>query len=812
MLYNSKYLVPSVYENNCEQNSKQNSKQNCEQNKLIKLSDVNNDFSNQIEILNENKKQTYDKSNTQLKFANKKLFIENTGNEDKIKNKDTKYNPYYDYLFSHGLLNNTSVNNYSIYYVNIDSSARNKMPYGIYGSSVQLSKNSLKLIRGSNIISVYNPKHKYVVNDRVSLSNIFTLTAKLMTYGYIDIDVENVNTGALSTNRLIGNTFEIIPNTKFMKIYYSHQLFVENNSVFNGSTYDFLNDTFYETFDISKLTVNISNIRSNLYDAQTGSHFDNIPLVMINNQHNIIIKDPFDGKIRRNIFYIELKKKYEPINGIFQTPNPQYAFSISFNYVGGIPINLLNTGYPISINFLNGYHEVSSIIEDVNKEIVGYTINLNAKSCGIIDFSTYSLNTDYNCGGNNIVEKEVLDIIKGYIDPNHYKIHLPQAYTNVISVKLLSSEIPNVEPVIKSNQINISENNNKLYWQNIDDGDYIYSLSINSGIYDLVDLKTVLQETFYNIPRIYYNRDNLDNTFSNQITPSYTNHNYVIIVVNPSTGVIQFKSYRELFLFKPIIAITPEIPLDYTQDQDILINYVLTIRHPNHGVNVGDNILLSNVVDTMGISTNVLSSEHIISAVLDKDTYQITLPATNLSTTRNDVKGGVNVGIYVPNLMRFRFDFKDTMGSLLGFRDIGKPTSITDYKFPLSNNDAYYNELTLDDNGDEKKIGPYSINLASYNYILIVCNQIQTMTSVGSIKNAFAKILLSDTPQKIVYNSFVNMTSYIDLNQLTELEFFFYTPSGKLYDFDGLDNSFTLEIKTLNNIPENTNINSLTGI
>ena len=828
MLYNTEYVVSNVA--GLENKTCSSSTENCENKNVYPLpcfkhepqikcdrkniNQTDEDYINQIEILEKNMEKQYDKNKAKLINTNKKIFVGEFNGQNITHTSDTKkkeYDPYYNFLYHHGLLNNDSINNYSRYYVNIDSMHRNKNPHGVYENITQLNINSILFTRNSPTIKIYNPGHLYLINDRVSLSNITGKTVKLMTFGYVNLDIENTTTGELTTNKIKQTTFELIPNTPYMKIYFSHQLYVEKNITLNGTTYTFNNDDFYETFDISKLNVNISGIRSNMFDANVGSYFDNIPLVMINNQHNIIIIDPFDGKIRRNVFYIKLNKIYIPMNDAFQTPLPSYAFTITFNYLGGIPINLLNTGYPISIDNVNGYHVVSDITKNNDGITDTYSFQSLAMSCGMINEKKYVLETNY-IGGNNVIEKKVIDIVKGYVDQNHYKIHLSRAFTNVISVKMVSSEFPNTEPIIRSHEANITKNNNKIYWQNMDDGDYVYSFSVDEGVYDLTDLRTVLQEKFYATPRIYYNRDNIDNTYSKKTTPSYTNHNYVIIVVNPSTGVILFKSYRELFLFKPIIAITPEIPLDFTQDQDFLINYVLTIRHPNHGINVGDNILLSNVVDTMGISSSIISAEHIVTSVIDKDTYQITLPAVNLSTVRNDVKGGVNVGVYVPNMMRLRFDFQDTLGSLLGFRDVGLSTSITPYKFPISTNDMYYNELTVDVNGDDKKIGPNSINLGSYNYILVVCNQVESLINNGPIKNAFAKILMSDSPQKTIFNSFVLMSSSVDIAQLSELEFSFYTPYGLLYNFNGLDHSFTLEITTLNNIPSNTNINSLTGI
>ena len=40
---------------------------------------------------------------------------------------------------------------------------------------------------------------------------------------------------------------------------------------------------------------------------------------------------------------------------------------------------------------------------------------------------------------------------------------------------------------------NSGKQNNKLYWQNLDDGDTVYSIEIDSGNYNATDLKAILE-------------------------------------------------------------------------------------------------------------------------------------------------------------------------------------------------------------------------------------------------------------------------------------------------------------------------------
>ena len=52
---------------------------------------------------------------------------------------------------------------------------------------------------------------------------------------------------------------------------------------------------------------------------------------------------------------------------------------------------------------------------------------------------------------------------------------------------------------------------------------------------------------------------------------------------------------------------------------------------------------------------------------------------------------------------------------------------------------------------------------------------------------------------------------YVPIHEVSKLTFKFFSPNGELYDFNGIDHSFTLRITTLENIPEHTNINAETS-
>jgi hypothetical protein len=106
-----------------------------------------------------------------------------------------------------------------------------------------------------------------------------------------------------------------------------------------------------------------------------------------------------------------------------------------------------------------------------------------------------------------------------------------------------------------------------------------------------------------------------------------------------------------------------------------------------------------------------------------------------------------------------------------------------------------------------------AVIMCGINYILMTCEEMKIMETFGSVKDVFAKILLVGNPGKISFNTYVDTPKifYEPIQELTQLTLAFYSPNGKLYDFNGLDHSFTLEITTLDELPYDTHINPHTG-
>jgi hypothetical protein len=674
-----------------------------------------------------------------------------------------RFDPYIDFLLTRGLINNENSIRYETTAINIDSTFRQIDPNVTINETHNISVNPLNI--NGNLLTVYDPNHNYNINDRIMLSG-----------------VQNPEIIIRCGGGLFNNII-FIPNTSIMIINYNYENYgvpiklpfdicgnIDINYVLN-------NDNYVKT--IQNLTLNINGFVGN--SPGVGSYYDSVPINSINITHNVtLLKD-----LNNNIYpLINLSYVYNQVyTSMPITSLTPFNVTITFYYIYGIPINIINAGYPTTQNNLIDYHTITSISKNT------YSFILN-----------YSVPTEYTniqlFGGSNIYISHINDTAEGYSDPNYYIINLDKIYRNVYMIRMISSEFPNSENPIKSN-------NNKIYWQNEDDGEHVYTIEINPGKYNPVDLISAMELLFYNTPRINYDQD-----VQNISAPIYTNHNYIKVDINTNSDIVTFKSFREAFFIAPFIDIQPTIPLDYTLDTAPYVGYIMTIRHPNHHLVAGQTILITGAISYMGIPTNILNALHTIYNILDTNTYQIKLSAFNLGTQRVNNGGGVSVGIYVPNNIKLRFDYQDTLGYVLGFRNPGTYNSITPFNSVITNNDLYANEIPYNNVGQLVQLSNNALQLSGNSYIIVECNQLSTIASTGPIKNIFAKILLSGLPGKVLYNTYICVPKvfYEPIPELSSLEFTFYSPDGSLFDFNGVDHSFTLEITTITNILNNTHL------
>ena len=790
---------------------------------------------NQKLVLNNRKDRIYDNTNSfsyNKNYSNNPLqnFDPTFFEKSKIKNdtNDRNFDPYINFLYKKGIIKKSDNINYQTYYINIDSSLRRIIPTISTLEPILLEKDPLQFISTTNTLKVKLPKnHNFSINDKITLSGLKYVKRKIKSFTYYtntnnarikryyfdivrDINTKNFEWLRIDINLNIDvDRINLLTSTLFD--YNEYLISQQVTSNISDKEFDLEYDSLYVQIDgftndngttkIGNIPINLLNTRHKVYLAprtqkksldyttETSSSivFDRLGQ-KIKGITDLIDTHPDDASTRS--FYIKLPYVFEgSIDDL-----ASFNIDVKFDYYGGVPINEINAEYPISNSNKIGFHE----IESVENESITIKMPNNAYF-------------NENFGGNNIYISKIIENISGYQNPNEYELDLGKNFTNIIQSRLISTEFPNTEKVFTSK-------NNKIYWQNLSDGDIIYSASITEGNYTSDDLSNELFNQIYKIPRITSDLITSSTststgyaTTSSNTTSVYTNNNYIQVNINTKTDVCIFNSYREAIINKPFISVTPNIPegTDVFTDTSVDGTYELLVNHPQHDLSIGDDIVIRSAVDYLGIEDNKINTTHKIQSIVSDDSYTIKVSNINIQQIRVNSFGGNGVNFLIPNKFRLRFDYSDSVGPNLGFRDCGKLSSITSYNTTISNTDSYYQELDVDESGNKKIIKNNSLKLSGENYVLMSIAELNNMYNLGKIKDVYSKINLTGLPGKILYNSFIpnNNFYYNPIKNLTKLSISYYSSNGELFDFNGLDHSFTLELVTLDIIPEGTNIN-----
>lgn len=594
----------------------------------------------------------------------------------------------------------------------------------------------------------------------------------------------------------VNNPFSSIKNENILQIYYKDHGLTENDKIIIDNIYGtnytlntlvFTKNSNYlqiyhqnhgmHPFDKSKIYSNYQILVSNLFNG-INTYILNIPLNAINSYQTIYFNTTNTDNYNQNYYYIKLS--------ISANDNLTFTgtFNVTYNHINGIPISFINANYPINSNYAQGYHIVEKII---NNDTFQITLPFVAND------------TINNFGGNNILIDKVVDNIDGYPSNNHYIISLNKTFYNVYKIKLISTEFPNTEKIIKDTPLH--RQNNKLFWQIIGDGDHIYDINITPGNYDIQGLVTEMQNQIQKVELISYNKN--ANTAKYQYTPTH----YVDIAINTNTSIFSIQYFAEIVIENPFIVSTES-------DNNI---YILEVYHPNHLLSIGSQIVIQNSLDVGVVPSYMINTSHYIYEITDKDKYRIKLNKFNPLNASNssNSSGGLAVQIRYPLISRLLFDKPGSIGKCMGFRNVGDYNSITSWDYTIYNNTPYINDILVDTVGTpipSSSINNY-INLNGDNYILIANPLFKNTVDTGSINGVFAKLLLAGLPGYILFNQYIQLGDEFkdSIQSLSELEFFFYTPDGTLYDFNGIDHSFTIEVyeKVIEN--ENLNISSKSG-
>jgi len=189
-----------------------------------------------------------------------------------------------------------------------------------------------------------------------------------------------------------------------------------------------------------------------------------------------------------------------------------------------------------------------------------------------------------------------------YPEPNKYRVYFGEKFVNIKNVRLVSTEFPNTEQVIRSQPIN--KKNNKIYWKNSVDGNdleggkdrTIYSITITDGNYSSSRFASELKSKMNAVLRS-----------SAAPTLSVNKLHDFTVSVNSTTNIFQISQNDSFTISNPISVV---------KDSGIL-----TISQSSHGLSTGTVINIASSSKVGGIPSSTINSSHIVTVPFDSVDY-----------------------------------------------------------------------------------------------------------------------------------------------------------------------------------------------
>jgi phage anti-repressor protein len=663
-----------------------------------------------------------EQANVTANFGKKQDFLTASINNDKLLNK-------YETIVNKDDPNKNSKSNNSqkirVTKVNIDSRLRNIQPKHILDTKLNNLQNALFFTENSNSIIVYHPNHNFIVEDKFILEF------------------------ATSTNIKIKNG-----------------LFFEK-----GSTFAKINQTNHNMKDGNTYKIQISNVTG---DVNSGTYILNYPINLINKTHTVYFRRTPTDQFDPNGYYIQLDIKAE------NEYTYQYSFNLSYLHIKNIALNQINANYPISSDRITGSHIIDSVI---NENFYSFSVESFADSSTLTTYNnTFYNSTPNNGDGNNIMIIKIINDISGYPNNNNYQINLQRNFYHVTQINLINTIFPITQKLVNATPISIQ--NNLFYWQNLADGDTLYSVSLPTGNYRMSDLAIALEKLINSIIR-----PNIDST--QLVNSIYTyNTNYSVVNVNPIQNTFSIEFYQNIILSNAIFKSKIVYPDGFTR---ILVTYT------NHCLVAGNKLTFSNVLGTDSIPAEYLNGSFFVEQIIDANTFTIKLDRFNddSSTTTN---GGTAIKILVPIQARLLFNKPNTIGNVLGFNNVGDSNSVTSYSYVINNYDLY--EIDIQENSigvvTQPRVDTRVLSVNPNNYILMLADLPfnDQINLFNTSTFAFAKIYLAGEMNNYVYDQYIQLGSTFQepLAALSTITLSFYGPDNNLYDFNNVEHSFTIEI------------------
>lgn len=576
----------------------------------------------------------------------------------------------------------------------------------------------------------------------------------------LTIKVDNTNDNIIEVDNLI--TLDGIMHIK--NVYSNINIqFINNSNIVTLSinkNYNYLNDELGVYISLKILNYNSAS-------------FQNIPISILNNVYKVIVNPNNPESLS---FLMPITFYTNNITNTFFVCDVEIEY---FN-VGNYPINLINANSPISNYNIIEYHRVIRV--SATTVTIALTDNIS-----IIDNTILQLNDNIQIG-------KIINVVHASPTASDFTVNLTKIYKNILSVEMISSEVP----IVNVNTTTINNSNNRLYWKNLFDNDYIYSITIPTGQYDFNDLIKTIESEIRKVRRV------------GGILEGDKGYNIIKITANPLINVSTFNSYNKYILANCFIN------ADNSKKSNGII--VITINHVNHNLTTGERIFISNALDYDYVPALYINTTdgHIVN-VLSVDVYTITITNINPLIIQASGNGGYNIEIITNNSFQLLFNFDNTCGNIFGFSYVGLNVAITPYSsfannnFTITNSDPYILNPSITagtfENGDTNKKKVY---LSNQRYILLKSNDVLNTCNTINGTTFFYKFNLEPCyGTDILYNRHVKTIHYFNppLNKLDLLQLQLVDANDNIINMYNLNYSFTLKIISILNYPENTNIN-----
>lgn len=543
----------------------------------------------------------------------------------------------------------------------------------------------------------------------------------------------SINPGNYSVDQLAKILNQTLNNTikyQYSKEYITQKepTIIENNNPIDFQKYDNNGYNKYNLFDVSiSPETNIVSFKS--YNEILQSDLDNINDGIVINAPNNYLEFTMAENLKIDFGF----KGTSIVNSIVYPFKPQFEILyIYFTKNSHMRITEPNLKY----SYGNLYK---------------YLVNLDSSD----------IQPGYN-KFNAVIELNVAILVNFFRDKWIYP--MIQTFREVNSINT-STKLFNFEYNYISNRVTLANHNLKIGDLIITD-QFIDISSINKlyiyEINNIVDINTFTVKKILHGDDYKFVYDSIIINFSD--VPYWLDQITLNTEITPING---FPLNNNTLSF---VNIVPKI--QYNHISNI---HVIKIKHPNHGLNKGTTIQisLSNAVNY--IPANIINDYHTINRIVDDNHYEVILgkftPLNCITFYQNNL-----VSIRYPNLFQLFFNFSDTLGNILGFNNVGKDNSITEYNYEISNKNS------------QRKV-----NINTNDYFYVVCPQLHILKNTKPVNNVFSEIQIRGHENKL-FNTFVSLVSYKHIPKLTELDFSIVDKNGNLIDLQNHDFSMILEI------------------